>query len=215
MHDKMAKIAAAARRHLPISRSTNRRRRRHRPRQASPLGVSVDQVRRRLYTPSARARSPPSTRRPTTTRSSWKRCRNSSDDPTTLDRLYRQDRRSGTLVPLGAIAARAHRSVPLTVNHQGQLPVGDHLVQPRARFSLGEAVDAIRRSSARISLPAIDHHRLPGHGAGVPGFAAAARACCCWRRSSSSTSCSAFCTRASSTRITILSGLPSAGSARC
>ena len=67
--------------------------------------------------------------------------------------------------------------------------------------SLGEAVDRHRAASSAASICRSRHHdRLPGHRAGLPGVAARARACCSSPPCSSSTSCSAFSTRASSTR---------------
>ena len=44
----------------------------------------------------------------------------------------------------------------------------------RPTSSLGQAVDAITKLENEEHLPAYHHHRLPGHGAGVPGLVARA-----------------------------------------
>ena len=93
-------------------------------------------------------------------------------------------RRTGTLVPLDARRDARRTSVgPLTVNHSGQLPVGDALVQPARRASsLGDAVDAGRAASRARRCPPTITHELPGHGAGVPVVARRAWAAPAHRR---------------------------------
>ena len=78
----------------------------------------------------------------------------------------------------GAARARSPRSRtdagPLTVSHTGQLPSVTISFNLKPGYALGDAVTAIRTTAARDA--AVDHRdHLPGHGAGVPGFAAGPR----------------------------------------
>ena len=72
-------------------------------------------------------------------------------DPTALSRLY-VTASDGTLVPLTAVTKIASSTMPLSVNHQGQLPVGDDLVRPgaglRALATRCRRSIAFRRASA-------------------------------------------------------------------
>ena len=99
----------------------------------------------------------------------------------------------------------------------GAVPVGHALVQPGARASRSatrstRSIEAEAQTSA--CRPTI-HGDLPGHGAGVPGFARERAAADRWPRSSPSTSCSACSTRATSTRSRSSRRCRRRASARC
>ncbi len=59
----------------------------------------------------------------------------------------------------------------LAVNHQGQFPAGNALVQPRARSLLGDATKAIQTRPDRKSECPPAFTPLSGHGRGIPEFA--------------------------------------------
>ena len=61
---------------------------------------------------------------------------------------------SGTLVPLTAVVKVGHSSMPLTVNHSGQLPSVTVSFNLAPNVSLSQAVDRIWQVSTRIGMPA-------------------------------------------------------------
>ena len=81
------------------------------------------------------------------------------------------DRRSQ--VPLERVRRTSTRATRAAGDQPpGPVPGGDDVVQPRARASLGDAVDGDRGgASASSACPPSIHDQLPGHGAGVPGLA--------------------------------------------
>ena len=90
--------------------------------------------RTRSTRPTARARSRRSTRRTTSTRSSWS-CARSSSATRRPSRSSTSARRSGELVPLAAVAKLEPDVGPARGQPRGPAPVGDDLLQPRARAS--------------------------------------------------------------------------------
>ena len=99
--------------------------------------------------------------------------------PNDLESRHRisKTHRTARVVPLSAVDAFRAASVgPLQVNHQGQQPAVTISFNLAPGFSLGQAVDAIQQARARRPPAGHDHHRLPGHRAGVPGFACTGRA---------------------------------------
>ena len=175
----------AGREHRPADLPTRRSTGRHRPRPRGGAGRhAATRSQTRCTTPSARARSRPSSRRPTTTRSSWRSTRASRRDPAALSRLYvaHGDRAAACRwTPWRRSSAASARS-PSTTRAAAR---GDDLLQSRAgRFARRRGRRRSSDGRARGGLPADDHHRLPGHGAGLPGFAAGPWACCSWPRSS-------------------------------
>ena len=103
----------------------------------------------------------------------------SSSDPTALALLYVRST-TGQLVPLDAVAKLTPALGPLTVNHLGQLPVGDASRSTSSRAcrwaTRWPQVEAVQRE---LRLPATLSTTLPGHRPGVPVLAARAWACCC------------------------------------
>ena len=78
---------------------------------------------------------------------------------------------AGEPVRLSAIARISERATPLVINHLGQFPGGDDLVQSRARRIAGPRGQGDTRRRGR-SRPAGERaHALSGRGARVPGFA--------------------------------------------
>ena len=91
-------------------------------------------------------------------------------DPASLDRIYVKSSQ-GRLVPLGAIARVERTNTALSVNHQGQFPRGDNLLQPR-RGLFAERRDPRDRRRGGADAHAQFHPRqLPGDRQGLPGFA--------------------------------------------
>ena len=60
---------------------------------------------------------------------------------------------NGAAVPLSAIAHFEQRTVPLTINHQGQFPVVTFSFNLAPDSSLGEATDAIQKLEKELNLP--------------------------------------------------------------
>jgi HAE1 family hydrophobic/amphiphilic exporter-1 len=120
-------------------------------------------------------------------------------DPATLAKIHVRAS-SGKLVPVDTVARISRSTQALTVNHQGQLPVGDALLQPAARRFTGRRRRSHPQDGARDEHAGLAHHQPAGHGAGLRGLAARARHPAAGRRSWSSTSCSASSTRASCIR---------------
>jgi HAE1 family hydrophobic/amphiphilic exporter-1 len=132
---------------------------------AATLGSRRSRSRTRSTAPSARGRSPPSTRRPTSTTSSWRWRRNSS---ATLGPFLdlparpqgRQTRPRSTPSPLRRDRRAAHGQPP-------RPGAGRHdFIQPQARGSLGDATAAID-ALAQKNLPATVSYAFQGLGAGV------------------------------------------------
>ena len=61
---------------------------------------------------------------------------------------------SGRQVPLNAIVRAEVISVPLAVNHQGQFPAVTLSFNLAPRASLGHAVNAIRKATKKLGMPA-------------------------------------------------------------
>ena len=134
-------------------------------------------------------------------------------DPAALSMLYVQAP-GGKLVPLSAVVTTRQSVGPQSVNHIGQLPSVTVSFNIAPGVALGDAVARVEQLAREIAA----RH----------GIAAASRArrrrsrirCAgsdgCWRSpSSSSTSCSAFSTRASSTRSRFSRACRRPDSARC
>ena len=122
------------------------------------------------------------------------------NDPAALSMLY--VRSTG-----GTAGSAQHRSPrvrtdvgPSVIAHTGQLPSVTISFNLKPGFALGDAVDDDPRDRRARRIPSTITDHLPGHGAGVPGFAAGPRPDPRRWRSSSSTSCSASSTRASPIR---------------
>ena len=83
-----------------------------------------------------------------------------SAGPGRARRHLRPSAAGGTQVPLSVVHARVdERPTPLTINHQGQFPVGDAVVQPGARRVAGRggrrrSRRRSRRSACRASIAA-------------------------------------------------------------
>jgi len=69
---------------------------------------------------------------------------------------------AGYQVPLSAIAHDAPITAPLSVNHQGLFPSVTISFNLRPGIALGDAVDAINASAAKIGLPATIHTGFAG-----------------------------------------------------
>jgi HAE1 family hydrophobic/amphiphilic exporter-1/multidrug efflux pump len=76
-------------------------------------------------------------------------------DPASLDKLYLKSALTGQMVPLSAMTRYDTRHVTyLSINHQGQFPAVTLSFNLAPGAALGDAVDAINRTSARMQLPA-------------------------------------------------------------
>jgi hydrophobic/amphiphilic exporter-1 (mainly G- bacteria), HAE1 family len=73
-------------------------------------------------------------------------------DPTALSRLY-VTASDGTLVPLMAVTKIASSTMPLSVNHQGQLPSVTISFDLAKGYALSDAVSSIDKVQARIGMP--------------------------------------------------------------
>jgi HAE1 family hydrophobic/amphiphilic exporter-1 len=73
-------------------------------------------------------------------------------DPSALSRLY-VTASDGTLVPLTAVTRISSSTMPLSVNHQGQLPSVTISFDLAAGYALSDAVSLINRVQQRINLP--------------------------------------------------------------
>ena len=60
---------------------------------------------------------------------------------------------NGGQVPLAAFTHMSETNVPLTVNHQGQLPVVTLSFNLARRASLGDAIDAVNKIKAQSNMP--------------------------------------------------------------
>ena len=96
-----------------------------------------------------------------------------ADNPATARggrRRQRLGELTGPSIPLSAVTRLVPSVGPLQVNHQGQQPSVTISFNLAPGVSLGYAVDADPAHRARGRPAGLDHHRLPGHGAGVPGI---------------------------------------------
>jgi multidrug efflux pump len=82
-------------------------------------------------------------------------------DPQFLRQIYLASP-AGHQVPLSAIAHSASITAPLSVNHQGLFPSVTISFNLRPGIALGDAVDAINASAAKIGLPATIHTGFAG-----------------------------------------------------
>ena len=69
-----------------------------------------------------------------------------------LDKLYVRSS-NGTPVSLSQLARFEHRDAPLSISHQGQFPSVTLSFNTAAGVSLGDAVEAIERTAARLEPP--------------------------------------------------------------
>jgi multidrug efflux pump len=69
---------------------------------------------------------------------------------------------TGQQVPLSAIAQYAPVTAPLAVSHQGLFPAVTISFNTRPGIALGDAVDAINASAAKVGLPATIHTGFAG-----------------------------------------------------
>jgi hydrophobic/amphiphilic exporter-1 (mainly G- bacteria), HAE1 family len=75
-------------------------------------------------------------------------------DPRTLDLLYLRSPLTGRMVPLSAMAHYDPKRVTsLSINHQGQFPAVTLSFNLAPGVALGQAVDDINRTTARMHLP--------------------------------------------------------------
>ncbi len=122
---------------------------------AAVYGITVDQIRSSSTTPMARVRSrtiyTPSNDYQIIVEDAAGNSR--STRYAICPKLCGEDRAAARLIPPDQLWQPCVPTVgPLQVNHQGQQPCGDDLVQPRAGASLGQAIDAIQRDRARIRI---------------------------------------------------------------
>jgi multidrug efflux pump len=82
-------------------------------------------------------------------------------DPQFLRQIYVTSP-AGYQVPLSAIARDASITAPLSVNHQGLFPSVTISFNLRPGVALGDAVDVINASAAKIGLPATIHTGFAG-----------------------------------------------------
>ncbi len=73
-------------------------------------------------------------------------------DASALDRLY-VTAANGTLVPLTAVTTMTNSTVPLSVNHAGQIPAVTVSFDLAPGFALSDAVSGIRAASDQIEIP--------------------------------------------------------------
>ena len=91
-------------------------------------------------------------------------------DPSALSQLYVRSPTAGRLISLNSVAKAVEVAGPLTVSHTGQLPSVTISFNLKPGVALGDAVDAVQQV-ASATLPSTVTTTLPGHGAGVSGFA--------------------------------------------
>src|SRR5215469_1445776 len=120
---------------------------------ASQLGITIDQVRNTFYSAFA-FRQVNTIYAPTNDYQVIVEADpRYQQDPMDLSRIYLKSR-SGTAIPLDAIAHWTSGVGPVTVNHQGQLPSVTIAFNLAPGVSLGEAVEAIRSVERQVNLPA-------------------------------------------------------------
>ena len=73
-------------------------------------------------------------------------------DPSALSRLY-VTAQDGTLVPLTAVTKIANGTMPLSINHQGQLPAVTISFDLAPGYALSDAVSTIDRVQGEIGMP--------------------------------------------------------------
>ena len=162
---------------------------------AAVYGITVDQVRQELL---QRLRHPPGRDHlhadQRLSGHPGNASRNSSTDPSSLSNIFVKTNGPGAAaaaagataagsgitgngiptgqsIPLSAVTKLVPTVGPLLVNHQGQQPAVTISFNLAPGFSLGEAVDGDPALEREFEPAGDDHDRLPGHGAGVPGFA--------------------------------------------
>jgi hypothetical protein len=102
--------------------------------------------------------------------------------PDDLRTVYLKSAQGGP-VPLGSFTEIHTRSAPLSINHQGPVPRGHDLVQPRAERISRRRGARGRARRARDRFAAEHAGVLPGHREGVSRFAEEHARSCCLRRS--------------------------------
>ena len=90
--------------------------------------------------------------------------------PNALQRIYVLSQNS-TMAPLSQIASLTPAVAPVVVNHQGQFPSVTLSFNLAPDATIGAAVSAVQKATARPSLAAIDSHEFPGQRAGLPKLA--------------------------------------------
>jgi hydrophobic/amphiphilic exporter-1 (mainly G- bacteria), HAE1 family len=119
---------------------------------ASQLGITIDQVRNTFYSAFA-FRQVNTIYAPTNDyQVIIEADPRYQQDPMDLSRIYLKSR-SGTAIPLDAIAHWTSGVGPVTVNHQGQLPSVTISFNLAPGVSLGQAVEAIRAAERQVNLP--------------------------------------------------------------
>ena len=167
------------------------------------LGITMQASTTRLTTPSASGRSRPSTPRPTSIASCWRRRRSTSSDPSApVARLHvpLDERRAGAAdASVATIEFDAPPRSP--ISHQDQFPARHHQLQPGARRIAERCgVAPSRRPSARSACRRQSRAATSGDAAEFSKSLARPALADPRRRRSPSTSCSACSTKASSTR---------------
>ena len=141
---------------------------------AMRLGVSMQAVEDTLYDGSASGRSPPFSARPTSIAWCWKpirpgrpircaapaagaggRCRTTRrrPPPSRRNRSSRPTVAATAQVPLSAIATITRTIAPLVVTHQEQFPSATLSFNLAPGYSLGDAVEAVKRATQAIGMP--------------------------------------------------------------
>jgi len=82
-------------------------------------------------------------------------------DPQILNQIYVRSP-SGQEVPLGAFSHFAAQTAPLAVSHQGLFPAVTISFNLRPGVALGDAVDAINATAAKVGLPTTIHTGFAG-----------------------------------------------------
>ena len=75
------------------------------------------------------------------------------DSPTDLDQIYLRSS-SGAKVPLSNLVVKKIKSVPLSINHQGQFPVVTVSFNLSPNVSLSDAIPAIEKTYGELNIPA-------------------------------------------------------------
>ena len=90
-------------------------------------------------------------------------------DASALQRLY-VTAQNGTLVPLTAVTKMTASTVPLSVNHAGQIPAVTVSFDLAPGAALSDAVTGIHEASDEIGVPEFHPGQFPGHRGRIRGF---------------------------------------------
>ena len=83
------------------------------------------------------------------------------DSPSDLRKIYVKST-SGAQIPLSAITHYEEQRIPLSVNHQGQVPAATISYNLSVGYSLSQAADAIERARVKIGMPSSIHGGFQG-----------------------------------------------------